>query len=66
MRDDVRDTLPVIEHEHRLGIQVDGLKRCVIRNSYNHYVCGYEEYDSQWGAGLFNDWPVGHHKPYGA
>lgn len=61
MRDhDRRDDLPILDHEHQLGIKVDGLQRCRIEG------CGYSEYDSQWGAGIFNDWPRGHHKPYGS
>jgi hypothetical protein len=42
---------------HRWSMRVNGARRC--------YACGVEDYDSQWGAGIFNDWPRGHHKPYG-
>jgi hypothetical protein len=42
---------------------VDGLRRCV---GHKYLACDYEVYDSQWGAGMFTDWPRGHHKPYGA
>lgn len=51
------------EHVHQLGIRVDGLAKCVGAKVLG---CTYEDYDSQWGAGIFNDWPMGHHKPYGA
>jgi hypothetical protein len=50
-------------HSHRLGGKIDGLSKCV---GHRYLGCTYEEYDSQWGAGIFNDWPRGHHKPYGA
>lgn len=45
-------------HEHRWSMRVNGLRHC--------YDCPESEYDAQWGAGIFNDWPVGHSKPYGA
>lgn len=44
----------------RWSLRVNGARHC-----YDHPDTEYE-YDSQWGAGLFNDWPRGHHKPYGA
>lgn len=43
---------------HRWSMRVNGSRHC--------YDCGEYDYDSQWGAGIFTDWPVGHHKPYGA
>ncbi len=57
------DDFPAGEHRHKLGIKVDGLQRCV---GHRYLGCEYEEYDSQWGAGLFTDWPRGHHKAYGS
>jgi hypothetical protein len=56
---------PVLDHEH-VTINVDGLTYCVVRDQHGDKVCGFESYDSQWGAGMFTDWPRGHHKPYGA
>lgn len=44
--------------EHRWSLRVNGARSC--RD------CGESDYDSQWGAGLFSDWPRGHSKPYGA
>lgn len=44
--------------EHRWSIRINGARHC--------YDCGVEDYDSQWGAGLFTDWPRGTSKPYGA
>jgi hypothetical protein len=43
----------------RWSMKVNGARHC-----YDHPDTEYE-YDSQWGAGLFNDWPKGHHKRYG-
>ena len=57
------DDYPVGEHRHQFGMRVDGLARCVGRK---YLGCDAEDYDSQWGAGIFNDWPRGSHKPYGA
>jgi hypothetical protein len=50
-------------HVHKLGMRVNGSAECV---GHRHLGCTYSEYDSQWGAGIFNDWPRGHHKPYGS
>lgn len=45
---------------HEWGMRVNGSAKC-------RYVgCEATDYDSQWGAGLFSDWPRGHHKPYGS
>lgn len=54
---------PAEEHRHKLGAKISGLQKCV---GHRYLGCDYEKYDSQWGAGMFNDWPTGHHKPYGA
>ena len=43
---------------HRWSLRVNGSRSC--RD------CNVTEYDSQWGAGLFNDWPRGTSKPYGS
>ena len=51
------------EHVHKLSVRVNGLAECVGRKLLG---CTYSDYDSGWGAGLFNDWPRGTHKPYGA
>ena len=51
------------EHTHNFGLKVDGLQTCSGRE---YLGCTESKYDSQWGAGIFNDWPRGHHKPYGA
>ena len=49
------DTLK--DHDHST-VTVNGLTYCTDKE------CSYEKYDSQWGAGMFTDWPAGHHKPY--
>jgi hypothetical protein len=51
------------EHVHNFGLRCNGMARCSGRDIYG---CDATDYDSQWGAGIFSDWPVGHHKPYGA
>jgi hypothetical protein len=43
---------------HRWSMRVNGLRHC--------YDCDVTDYDSQWGAGIFSDWPRGHHKPFDA
>lgn len=57
------DVFPADEHQHAFGMKVDGLQRC---KGWRYLGCSAEVYDSQWGAGMFNDWPLGHSKPYGA
>lgn len=42
---------------HYWSMRVNGLRHC--------YACPATDYDSTWGAGIFNDWPRGHHKGYG-
>jgi hypothetical protein len=49
---------------HSYGIRINGLATCTFRCAGVR--CDATQYDSQWGAGLFNDWPRGHHKGYGA
>lgn len=51
------------EHVHKFGMRVNGLAKC---SGWRYLGCEETQYDSQWGAGLFNDWAPGHHKPYGA
>ena len=55
------DDFPSGEHRHKLGMKVNGLAKC---SGHRYLGCTYEEYDSQWGAGIFSDWPSGHHKSY--
>ena len=43
---------------HKWSMRVNGSRYC--------YACDATDYDSQWGAGIFNDWPHGTTKPYGA
>lgn len=57
------DDFPEGEHRHKLGSRIDGLAKC---KGAKHLGCTFENYDSQWGAGIFNDWEAGHHKAYGA
>lgn len=42
---------------HNWSMRVNGLRTC--RD------CGATDYDAQWGAGMFNDWPRGTTKVYG-
>ena len=49
-------------HVHHFGMRVNGSAQCV---GHRYLGCTESDYDSQWGAGIFNDWPRGHHKPYG-
>ena len=51
------------DHIHKFGIRVNGMANCVGRDAFG---CDASDYDSKWGAGMFNDWPRGHSKPYGA
>jgi hypothetical protein len=50
------------EHVHKYGVRVNGSAACV---GHRYLGCTASDYDSQWGAGIFNDWPRGSHKPYG-
>jgi hypothetical protein len=50
-------------HVHEYGMRVNGLAKC---KGHRYLGCRASEYDSQWGGGIFSDWPRGHHKPYGA
>jgi hypothetical protein len=51
------------EHVHKFGLRCNGSAQCV---GHRYLDCPVTDYDSQWGAGIFNDWPRGTSKPYGA
>ena len=56
-RDDLPGDADAEHGGHRWAMRGNGSRHC--------YDCPATDYDSQWGAGIFSDWPIGHHKPYG-